>query len=727
MGLHYLLNRNRGGGWVFSTALATFTEKMAKRDGGFMVQGKFDGSGVPDVLSYGRGNQVVGNWYDTFNPYQGTIAFVWTPEKDRDATQTNDEMLFLFGTDFYARYEHDNQIILFKVGNQTHNSTTHASVAGTTYLIIFRWDSNNTLDGTNYACVSINDSHTYGATSQPTMSAAFAFQYIGNYNTYGPANAHLKWPTIWAAVLYDGTYGVAADGSTDELAGIYNSGTPVDPVTIRSEDLVFAMPTDGSDGELATGTGEAWQFPWGDNELTNWHLQDDDDSEGEPDDWTIINGATVADAATADILMNTRAQKISVEDDLEGIRGDTTPVATEDKVVWAWVKTGGANQGIDLRIYDNDNAANIVEMTTDATAWTNFNTCYKVPVGCTDVQHFFESTDADTYDMHVQQCMVLPNLVDNGGMEGTYVDESGGGGGTVNVAPGWSKWAVETDGTDTLDESATAHSGGAAQQIDVAETGEGIQSDATLFVVGKWYLVTVWLYGTSGNVKIRDHALDFLDEVVTPPNGSYGRFSFVTFCDAAGSRKLVIVSDGGAANFLVDDVSVIELDDVTITATAANEANSTEGTGIRVDGLDTLTQATTGVTLAGDSATFKITKRHAAADVAKFGNSTPYEFHAYGDADDYMYVYWSAANTLTLTYQAAGGGEQTDDYDATAAWDAGATKTAKLTWGGSSCVLRLDGTPVITIAQAAAFDTLGTDFYLGSDKDGANQSDSVYS
>ena len=74
-------------------------------------------------------------------------------------------------------------------------------------------------------------------------------------------------------------------------------------------------------------------------------------------------------------------------------------------------------------------------------------------------------------------------------MEGPYDDESGGGGGTVNVAPGWDKLNVLTDGTDTLDESATAHSGSKSQQINVAAAARGIVSSANVFTSGKFYLM----------------------------------------------------------------------------------------------------------------------------------------------------------------------------------------------------------------------------------------------
>ena len=53
----------------YSNSLATFTPSMAKRTttAPFLtspiIQGKLDGTGVPDVLSILRGAQIASNWY----------------------------------------------------------------------------------------------------------------------------------------------------------------------------------------------------------------------------------------------------------------------------------------------------------------------------------------------------------------------------------------------------------------------------------------------------------------------------------------------------------------------------------------------------------------------------------------------------------------------------------------------------------------------------------------
>jgi len=213
--------------------------------------------------------------------------------------------------------------------------------------------------------------------------------------------------------------------------------------------------------------------------------------------------------------------------------------------------------------------------------------------------------------------------------------------------------------------------------------------------------------------------------VTTSVNDAFQRLTQVF--KATGASTDVSWLSNAAQTFYLDDVSVVALDDVSLTVTPASAANCAEGTGLRVGGLSTLTQASTGLDVGAGSINFTATKRHAAADVAKFGVATPYELHWYEDANNYMYVYWSAANTLTLTFNATGGGDQTGNYDATGAWAAGAEKACRVIYSGSNCILYVAGTAVVTIAQPAVFATMTAAIYLGSDKDGINQSDTVYS
>jgi hypothetical protein len=599
-----------------------------------------------------------------------------------------------------------------------------AWVAGTTYCVVWRWDCNNKLDGTNYGCVSIDDSHTFSSTTSTSAVAPSAIIYIGSHSTPDRSvNAIIEGLTVYRRVLFDGTYGTDV-GNGDELALIYASGSGKKPEEVTGgDDIVFALPTNGTAEELVTGTGEAHSFPWASNELTSWHMQDD--TAGAPDSWTAVNAPTLADAATADILYGVRSQKMSVDAADEGIKQAFSVTAGDDFYIAATVKTGGAAQGVDLRVHDATNVADIVELTTDSTDYTVLSSCFEVPAGCTSVEVFIESTDADTYDIHIAQVQVQANLVANGGMEGTYDDESAGGGGTVNVAPVWSALGVETDGTDTLDESADAHSGSKSQQINVNTGNEGIWTEANVFTANKWHLVSVWIKGTSGNVLLLDSggSNDFL-ETITSPSASWTKYSFVTYQTA--NNRLVVYSGGGAANFLVDDVSVIPLDDVSLTVTPASEANSTEGTGLRVDGLDTLTQPITGLTATSGKIRFKWTPRHDIADANKFGISSPYLFDAYKDANNRIYIYRESATNIRFRFLVGG---VTTTGSVNPSFVAGTEYLYEIEYSATQATLSVDGAVISTIAPVAGIDfgvSVPDTIYLGTHSNTLSQIDAIF-
>jgi len=91
----------------FDLDLSVFTEALAIRGDtdvfyAFPIQGDWDGTGVPDLLTYPRGallgNQTQ-NTYANFDPYQGSIVFWITPEWD--------------GNDGLAHYVFFNNIHLY--------------------------------------------------------------------------------------------------------------------------------------------------------------------------------------------------------------------------------------------------------------------------------------------------------------------------------------------------------------------------------------------------------------------------------------------------------------------------------------------------------------------------------------------------------------------------------------------------------------------------------------
>jgi len=267
----------------------TFTAGMAKRaaPGPFetapIAQGHWDGTGTPDVLSLGRGTQFgnpTGVAYANLDSYQGTIAFWVTPEWN--GNDGKNHILIDGGTfEQLQVYKTDASWLYLWMGGQFTRAWAGGWTAGTRYFVVCRWDSRNTLDGTNYACISINDVHTYGMTTAPTIIAPSSTLGVG----YDPgdvitaADALIEGLTIYRRVLYDGTYGVPAtfnaSGPVDEIAAMHAAGAGADPcLTTGSWDVVFCLPTDSTEGALTTGTGEAWSHPHTSEVVDHFTLED---------------------------------------------------------------------------------------------------------------------------------------------------------------------------------------------------------------------------------------------------------------------------------------------------------------------------------------------------------------------------------------------------------------------------------------------------------------------
>ena len=167
-----------------------------------------------------------------------------------------------------------------------------------------------------------------------------------------------------------------------------------------------------------------------------------------------------------------------------------------------------------------------------------------------------------------------------------------------------------------------------------------------------------------------------------------------------------------------------------LTATPASEANSAEGTGLRVDGDDELSQPTNAVALKANAGEirFSATARHDPANWAGFGNSEQYLLDMYEDANNYVRVYTSAANTMTIAYNAQGAGEVTANYDATGVTFAATLKQYRVAYGGSGATLNIDGTVEATAAGAVTLSAAPTNaLNFGVKNDGTSQFDGVIS
>ncbi|HNS94886.1 MAG TPA: DNRLRE domain-containing protein [Candidatus Woesebacteria bacterium] len=265
---HSTYNTNWGTNYFnYNTASATFTPSMAKRNSagpfaaGPMVQGKADSSGIGDILDIPIGSQINGRFNGNIDRTQGSIVFWVTPEWNGNDGYTHTLIAAPGSTYNFHLVKETNSYLYFYLANRSFAVDVASWTAGTTYQIVLRWDTQNTLDGTNYGAVSINDVHSFGANAAPASETPAYLRLQNN------TNAVIEGLTIYRRPLYDGQYGIDV-GNGDEIAQIYNSGTGKDPTLVTgSWDVVFALPTNASTGALTTGTGNAWSHSHASNLL----------------------------------------------------------------------------------------------------------------------------------------------------------------------------------------------------------------------------------------------------------------------------------------------------------------------------------------------------------------------------------------------------------------------------------------------------------------------------
>lgn len=240
-----------------------------------------------------------------------------------------------------------------------------------------------------------------------------------------------------------------------------------------------------------------------------------------------------------------------------------------------------------------------------------------------------------------QQTELLPNLLDNPSFRT--------GSGDPWIPDGWDN--VGLDAGDTEQELTVVHSGGSSLQFNSgAELGtEYIKPSSGL---GSQYFYCAGFFGMgdgSGSVHARR------DNTNVVHNDGTNNVTYFSTSDVAWTHKNLVLlhkTEGGAGIRItanapnpgyVDDVYIISLDDVSLTVTPASEANSTESTGLRVDGYDALGQPFTHGNINGWRIVINTTPRHA---------STTYD--TFNSIIFFMNPYFSSVKLIQLRYGATG-------------------------------------------------------------------------
>lgn len=486
------------------------------------------------TLTFNRGAQISGNNYEHINTNQGTISFWIKPSWAGD-----DGVLHrLYGSNGGITIYKAVNNKLYAVTNSASVSTTISWAAGTWYHVVARW-SVNTIDGTNYIAIRYNNGAD-GVGATPFTPTAPGTSNIGsNADGSSPAQA-----TIDDFAIYDRPL------STTEIASIYNSGTGATADVVADPSLKFYAKLDGS-GTLSPVTynlgSSASKLTAASGELTGGaNLLTDG----------LMETAGVASWASSGLP--TTKEKVSAGAGVGGFDTQVLHLNTPAQTYVQQVLTLDTNSTYRLSFWYKRVSGEVKIFPISATGYASvnctddlstttwqYNECTFKPSSTTSGVRFSYDADAEYY---VDNVSLVPQLADNGGMEGAY---SGG------LAPGWTAYQGAT-----LAETATAHSGSIAQSID-SSTGSGSRGiKQTITVVsGQHYLVSAWLYRVSGSDFWIELGGAGTASLYGSGSGSWVRVSKV-FKASTNSLDLYALGGNSAVVFYVDDVSVVALDSV---------------------------------------------------------------------------------------------------------------------------------------------------------------------
>lgn len=308
--------------------------------------------------------------------------------------------------------------------------------------------------------------------------------------------------------------------------------------------------------------------------LTRNHVADGGMENGGIGAWKQGDAATTHTKDTTTVFNDLQAMKVLNGDGSQAwVRQTITTVTGQDYSFHGRFFAPDTPNGAS-RLVDVDLAAALGITVTQA----------NLSAGWNDVEFTFEAADTSTtIDLgsgsvtnteagYWDEVSILANLVP-GSMEGVYEDESGGGGGTVDVAPGWNASGIETGGSDELSKETTiVHSGSASQKM-VAESLEGITSEASLSLEANCYYTTsIYARGDSGGENLIFATNGFTNNFAREfaLTTAFQKFS-VTFTPGADVTGVLLVLLGtGGGTIYVDDIEMHRED-----TRAANTASRT--------------------------------------------------------------------------------------------------------------------------------------------------------
>ena len=354
--------------------------------------------------------------------------------------------------------------------------------------------------------------------------------------------------------------------------------------------------------------------------------------------------------------------------------------------------------------------------------------CFQTPAGCTSLQVFVEETSGEG-TLYLHRVEVHANEWPNGDHESLT-------GGNPDLITGWSN--SELDAGDTEAEAGTVHSGAQSLEWNTGATSGEWMYDAPNVGAGTFLAYLCWTYGDGSRGLVLGAINAHNGELQTGADNSFVGGVEAFWALQANVMRVVDATPvigiagrtGAVGDRFSDDFAAFLLDAVTLTVTPASEANSLESGGIRVDGYDNGPQVVPENRLKSQKGWIRTIwrPRHSDAQAVAFGNATPYVLDIHGDANNWIDVVWTAANTLRLRYNANGAGAVSANW-ATGGGaivpDTAYLVEIKYTAGGA--ILYVDGVNRVQIVAPTGFVwPVPTTCYWGT-ADGLNQqTDAVY-
>lgn len=731
----------------------TFTPALGKRqapgpmDFGFSFQGHTTNSTTVDRLEVQTGNLIGKTFNEVYDNSQGTILLWVTPKwNGNDGLQ---HTLISIRTDHKVLEKTSNGLLQFYSGsNDTISVDASAWIAGESYLVVLRWDLKNPIDGTNYFSLSVNDSHFYSVDTitEPDNLQANLIT-IGNaaatspQNIQNSSNAIISGLTIYRRVLFDGTYGVDL-GNGDELALAYNGGAGKDIAQITgSWDAVFALPSNQQAGQITNSNFEAWSHPHSSNLIGGTNGKDGYMLDGNPinDNWLAEASPVSVTAIPNNEKIFSGGYRVITNASNQGIYHEIGTTSEWDFFIRVVAHGDGSGSFPRVILRDMVGLTNFVTFdgTTTSTrdAPDQIIIAAESPFNCNSIRMKLVN-GASSGTVYFHQAEFFWNQFDNPSFES--------GVGDPFVPDGWLAHPDLNDPGESS-QTADAHSGAWALKFTNMNGRLYDRYAEFYFPVYRYAMAGIWhKEGNSlnaGGFRTLDNQtieVQNLRTSATPgaryllkenPTTQWTYFKGVARRDISnGDQDFEFAAEGATTmEGKYDDIHSLLLDQVAVVAFTANKTESTELSGLRVDSLDTATQAINFIKNDVGSIKFNYTPTLSAANQLVLSQGTEtYVGEWYGNSNNYIRLYWSAANTLTLQYSMAG-------TSASASWDATGSIVPMLSYlisigyvANGSMILKIDDEVKIELPNIpSGFSTPLSAAYWGSSRTGEHQADAI--